>query len=204
MSNKIEALLIGVINRLRNTKLKDPVDSDMLKIWICRYIRNYNETLEDNKVLKYRKRRHENFPSEISENIVKFAFFKKYNIMPTWDTSSGDLVYNYGEQTRKIECKAYSSSGPSSFGPTENWDWIYFVDARKFKDGKYIVYEIRISNESELWSSLNFSKKETYGNMVERKIRPRTSFESTLKIQLETYCTVLFNGHINKLLDDLT
>jgi len=60
----------------------------------------------------------DNFPSHISENIVKFALFKKYNIMPNWDTKTGDLdLFNL-----KIEVKGFSSTGPSSFGPTEEWD----------------------------------------------------------------------------------
>lgn len=196
---KANAILLGYIQRYKNKVLKDKVSQELIFTWISRYIRNYKETQEDNKLLIYKKKRHENFPSEISENLVKFAFYKKYGIMPSWDTSCGDLSYKVYNRTLKIECKAFSSVGPSSFGPTESWDKLCFVDARNFINGKYIIYIINLRSDSPIWLNVKFSKNETYGNMVSRKIRPRTSFDK-IKPQIFKYCSILFNGEIETLL----
>jgi hypothetical protein len=96
-----------------------------------------------------------NFPSEISENIVKFAYYKIYKVLPTWNTTKGDLQVN-GKQ---LEVKGFMSDGPSSFGPTEPWDQIYFVDSKEFKDEKFKIYEIKLSNNSEIWRNIIISGK---------------------------------------------
>ena len=49
------------------------------------------------------------------------------------------------------------SDGPSSFGPTEAWDIIYFVNCKKFLDKKFKIYEIKLSNKSEIWRNIRIS-----------------------------------------------
>ena len=83
-------------------------------------------------ITKFKKKgylcRHLNFPSEISENLVRIFIKNKSGDDVIWNTKSGDL---YNKTKKKIiEVKAFSSSGPTSFGPTEKWDKIYFVDLR--------------------------------------------------------------------------
>ena len=99
-----------------------------------------------------KKIRNDNFPSHISENIAKFAFFKKYKIMPTWDCK-GDLVM----LDKQIEVKGFMSLYSSSFGPNEPWDYIYFVDAIRTREKIYKVYEIKLSNISETWRNIKFT-----------------------------------------------
>ena len=102
-----------------------------------------------------KKIRHQNFNSEISENIAKFAYYKKYpeKGLPTWTTDKGDMTL----KGKQIEVKGFMSDGPSSFGPTEDWDIILFVDCRDFDSKKFIVYEINLSNKSDSWRNIILS-----------------------------------------------
>lgn len=68
-----------------------------------------------------------NFPSEISENIVCYTcgyFLNK--------GSSGDAIDPNGN--RIIEIKGSSSTGPSSFSPSERFDELVFVKLNKQND----------------------------------------------------------------------
>ena len=151
--NKIQSLWRGYFQRKENTKLKDNMTLSIVDQMLDKYIDKikFNEMI--NKKLSKKKIRNDNFPSEISENIVKFALNKKYKIMPCWDTDSGDLDF----VNKRLEIKGFSSTGPSSFGPTESWDYIYFLDALEFKEKKFKLYEIKLSNNSEKWRNLVIS-----------------------------------------------
>ena len=76
--------------------------------------------------------------------------------MPNWDTKKGDLEL----LNKQIEVKGFMSFGPTSFGPTENWDWIYFVDATDFINKKFKVFEIKLSNKSNVWRNIILSGKD--------------------------------------------
>jgi len=101
------------------------------------------------------KIRHSNFYSEISENIAKFAYYKKHpdKGLPTWNSVKGDL--ELGE--KQLEVKGFMSDGPSSFGPTEDWDVILFVDCKGFESKNFKVYEINLSNKSDAWRDIKIS-----------------------------------------------
>ena len=178
-----------------------------------------------------------NFPSHISENLVKFVYRKKYFMCPT-PNCKGDLRvvhdFNYfkimkilkkGEKFMKnpaikketvkkvnetikkmwpelekrpmsfrgisqsfmkeiqdlyfyqLEVKAFISDGPSSFGPTEQWDKLYFVDCKKYLDGEFRVWEIDCKNTDEEWRKMSISRRETFGDQADAKRRPRIPFE---------------------------
>ena len=90
---------------------------DFIKEFIQSF-RNYTSVINKlNKNLEGKKIRSPNFPSEISENLVKLGLFKNYRIAPNWNTKSGDLELF----SKKLEIKAFLSNGPSSFGPNESW-----------------------------------------------------------------------------------
>ena len=145
-----------------------------------------------------KKIRRLNFPSEISENIVKFAIFKKYGLMPNWDdTNKGDLILNILSDSIKIEVKAFSSLGPISFGPNEEWDWIYFVDAVNYTTKKFKIYELKLKNNSKEWLNIKINNKETYNDQILQKRRPRLCFDKLLS-QL-TNIKVIFNNDIKHL-----
>jgi hypothetical protein len=97
-----------------NNKLQKPLDKMSLQIvneLLNRYVDNLLFLENINNKLSKKKCRNENFPSHISENIVKFAILKKYKVMPSWDTENGDLTL----LNKKIEVKGFMSTGPSSF-----------------------------------------------------------------------------------------
>ena len=139
-----------------------------------------------------------NFMSEISENIVKYAIYKKYKIMPNWNTKSGDLEL----LSIKIEVKGFSSDGPSSFGPEENWDFIYFIDCKDYINKNFIIYEIKLSNRSYIFRNIKINKNETFGQIADSNQRGklRGCFDKIFKNQLANYCKIIFNGNINDLL----
>lgn len=116
-----------------------------------KYIEHRNNTLgEDHK-----KWRRDNFPSSISENICKLGFIKKYKFFPTWNSPKGDLQLKI--PFLQIEVKGFMSDGPLSFGPTEDWDFIYFVDCKDFINKIFKIYEIRLSNKSDEWRNIIIS-----------------------------------------------
>lgn len=94
--------------------------------------------------------------------------------------------------------KGFSSFGPTSFGPTEKWDWIYFVDCTKINDMNIKIYEIKLSNISSIWSNLKMNKTETYSMQCAQKRRPRIQF-NRIKKNLNLYCNVIYDDNINNL-----
>ena len=180
MSIRIQSLVRGY-NARRDIKcLVDNATFPMMNKWLETYTRTLIVVKEDNEILSkpndisyrvssivaklriHKKNiRNDNFPSHLSENIAKFAIFKKYSTMPWWDTDKGDLIIvniaGGGEVIKRIEVKAFMSDGPSSFGPTETWNWLYFVDAKDTLTGFFKVYEIKCSNTSEEMKNVRIS-----------------------------------------------
>lgn len=91
------------------------------------------------------------------------------------------------------------SKGPLSFGPTEKWDILYFVDGQDIINKKFKVYEVKLSTENEIFRNINISKKETYGNIADSGRRPRGSFYTIFKPQLTCHCKLIFDGHISEI-----
>jgi len=178
---KIQALFRGFIVRKKLKKPKDNMDLEKIHILINIYNRQFTEIENINKSLLKKKIRHQNYPSEISENIAKFAIYKKYKVLGTWDTDKGDLDLLF----RKIEIKGFMSIGPCSFGPEEKWDWIYFVDCKKFMEKKFAVYEIKLSNTSEKWRDIIIS-----GQIFDNsKVKPLPDNLNNIKIsELRKLC----------------
>jgi hypothetical protein len=197
----IQKLYRGYIIRKNNTTLKDGMTRELLE----NCIDTYNNTIENeqkiNQSLQKKKIRLSNFPSHISENIVKYVINKKYKIMPTWDTDKGDLcIHNEICKFTRIEVKGSIdlSNGPPTFGPTEEWDFIYFVDGVNTHKKVYKVYEIRLSNQSEKWKNIKVNKTQTYHDQCQEKRRPRLTFKE-LKSQLGNDCKLVFEGHLSQL-----
>lgn len=192
---KIQSLCRGYLTRKELQKPKDGMTMHILLKMLKKYNSKIIFNKKINEKLTKKKIRNENFPSEISENIVKFYIFKYHKIMGNWDTKCGDLeVLN-----KKIEIKGFMSTGPSSFGPTEKLDVLYFVDCVKTLDGIFKIYEIKLSNENVIWKNIKISKKQTFKDACKQGIRPRLVFKSIEK-QIGKYCKCVFNGHIKLLI----
>lgn len=188
----------GYYIRKKLRKLKDNMTKNIIELLLNKYIENLLFIENINLQLSYKKCRKENFPSHISENIVKFAIFKKYNIMPSWDTKCGDLTL----LNKKIEIKGFTSKGPSSFGPQEKWHWIYFIDGFKCKQKYFIIYEIKLSNTSDTWRNIKFTKKSgTYGQIADANKRGqlRANFYKIIKPQIKNHCDIIFDGYLHNI-----
>ena len=199
MFPKIHAFCRGYHLRKQLKRLDDNYTFDLLNRCLDNYIANLQSNDDMNKELLHKKIRNPNFPSDISENIAKFAIFKKYGIMPCWDNPKGDIVIKKNNIFKQIEVKGFMSKGPSSFGPTEAWDILYFIDGQDIKNKNFKVYEIKLSNKNEIFRNIPLSKGENYGDIADSGRRPRGCFYETFKPKLEDHCNLIFDGHISEL-----
>ena len=131
--------------------------------------------------------RRENFPSDVSENFVKFLYRSRGNNV-FWNTTTGDLIEVTENDINKWEVKCFSSQGPNSFGPTEQWKKLVFINACDFNNGNFRIYEVNMSNTDERWRSIPFTSTRTFGDIANSGQRPRIGFE-----QLRTHLEVLGN-----------
>ena len=139
------------------------------------------------------KHRLPNYPEDISENLVKHLIANIEGISCSRQKKVGDLLTN---ENKRIEVKCYTSTGPSSFGPNEQWDVIYFLDAQNFINGEYKLYKVNLKNTDEKFRKIPMNKTETYGDQCEQKRRPRISFEELRKHITNEVCEI-FNGNIH-------
>jgi len=200
----IQRLFRGYCSRKQLIKLTDGMTFNTLNICIDNYIDTIANEKQINTVLNKKKIRLSNFPSHISENIAKFAIAKKYKIMPNWDIEKGDIVIDKLDKPIRCEIKGSInlSNGPPTFGPTEEWDYIYFVDGIENHNKIYKVYEIKLSNNSDIWKNIKISNQQTYYDQCLQKRRPRLAFKD-IQSQLGKYCNVIFHGHISELDDTI-
>lgn len=182
-------------------KMQDEYTMPILLERVKLYLQYKKANNDINKKLSKKKIRNENFPSDISENIVKFVIANKNKVMPTWNTKKGDLVIKEGEKIIQIEVKGFMSDGPSSFGPKEEWELLYFIDARDIINKKFKVYEIKLTNKSEIFRSIKLSQSETYGEIADSGRRPRGVFENIFQPQLGEHCKLIFDGNLLDLMD---
>jgi hypothetical protein len=142
-------------------------------------------------------------PEDITENMVKHILhnlsgeFQDKTSMWTKSFKSkqkitGDLV---SKKENVQECKCFSSDGPISFGPTENWDVIYFLDAREWLEDKFVLWRVPLSNTAPEWKStvLNKSKNESFESQSAQGRRPRINWDA-LYPQIAKHATKVFDG----------
>lgn len=176
---------------------KDKYTTNILRKFLSLYNTRTRLINEINTTFNVRKIRKDAFPDHVSENIAKFALAKKYKDIPNWNTTKGDLQLD----NKQIEVKAFSSSGPSSFGHNENWDLICFVDATKHQDNIFTVQLINLSNKDPIWKQLMVNSEETFHQHCSAKRNPKISFEKIMKQLPDGVVEEVFHGNINKLLD---
>ena len=123
--------------------------------------------------------------------------------MPCWDTNKGDIVIDKIHLFKQLEIKGFTSTGPSSFGPTETWDWLYFIDGMDIRNKTFKIYEVKLSSKSETFRDIKISAATTYGVQCNEGKRPRGGFEKIFKPQLGEHCKLIFDGHISKLNNSL-
>lgn len=200
--DKFQALFKARKVRKYLKTLKDGMTFSLLNKCLDNYRDTILEQKKINNLLLKKKIRHTNFPECISENIVKFAIYKKYNIMPNWDTKNGDLEIDLLNKNIKIEVKGALNikNGPSSFGPNENWDIIYFIDANNMFQNKFKIYEIKLSNKSNLWMNLKINKSGIlWKDFIKTGKRPRMNFTNIIQQFPEHCINKIFDDDLNKL-----
>jgi len=118
----IQRIWRGYFTRKELKKEKDNFCKEKL-LKIFQIYKSYIIEIEKlNKELK-NKIRKPNVPEALSENLVKFILQKKINICLSWNCT-GDLR----NKNIYFEVKCFSSKGPTSFGPSQNFSSIYFLD----------------------------------------------------------------------------
>jgi len=135
-----------------------------------------------------------NFPEVLSENMVKF-FINNYERRKCYKSSVGDLI---DENNKRIEVKCFSSSGPSSFGPKEKWDELWFVDATQISNEHCKLYKCSLPYNSTQISSLMVNKNTTFDSFRNVGKRPRILFSSIVD-QLKDDIKLVFDDHVFRL-----
>lgn len=121
--------------------------------------------------------------AELSENIVKFVIHSRGDTTCTWGGVNGDLR-SAVENIQEVK-SITSINSPTSFGPTQPWNVIYFLDASNWREDLFIVYRISLPNTHTFWKTLPMNKKETKGEQSDDKRRPRTVWNTNIKPLLE-------------------
>lgn len=138
------------------------------------------------------------FPEAISENIIKNIIMNKYKCNITWDCT-GDL---YSKQLGKIECKAFASDGPISFGHNQNWNIIFFLDLNQwYSNNKIKLYQLDITNDSLLWLNIQINKNDNIKSIYSKKQRAKISWKQ-LYPQIKNDAKIIYDGSIDQIFCD--
>ena len=140
--------------------------------------------------------RHFNPPEDLTENIVKFILHNKRNDKSVvWARTVGKPGDLYSDIEKIIEVKAFTSGGPSSFGPKKVFQCIYFLDLQKWLDDKIVLWRVPLSNTSDTWKGLKMNKKkeETHDDQSKQGRRPHISWDR-LYPQIDTLCEKVYDG----------
>src|ERR1700747_792594 len=176
--------------------------NDKIKKHILKVFNHYLEAIENAKISKEvgLNARNPNFPSEISEYIVKHSLCKY------WDLDKDDIIKPKDgdlmlvSDKRKIEVKCFSSNGPISFGPIEKWNFLILVDARKCNINEFKIYEIPFANTTNVIKNIPVSKTENFDDQAKQKRRPRIRPNELLSY-LNDKVKLIKEGTLEKLLN---
>jgi len=139
--------------------------------------------------------RRPNLPEYISENIILIFIEEFEKIKCIRNTySKGDLT-KYDPQPKLCEVKAFVSEGPISFGPTEKWDCIYFLDMRLIFKGIVSIYIV--DHPETFFYRIQMNARQSFRDQIDEKRRPRITFE---KLKKQVGVELLYAGEIYYLL----
>jgi hypothetical protein len=139
--------------------------------------------------------RHSILTEEISENIAKFIIRNKEGDHTCkWGKAikvSGDLYSEKYSDT--IEVKAFTSDGPTSFGPDKKFGVIYFLDMRKWNQDIIILWKVNLTHNSHEFKNIKTNKNQTHQDQCAEGRRPRINWES-LYPQISEHCEKIYEG----------
>ena len=138
-----------------------------------------------------------NPPEDVTENIVKFIIIN-YDNDPSckWAKAiklHGDLYSDKYSTSYPIEVKAFTSDGPSSFGPDKKFGVIYFLDMRDWLNNKFILWKVNVTSDSPEWRNIKMNKKQTNEEQCKQKRRPHISWENIYS-QIPDKCIKIYEG----------
>ena len=141
-----------------------------------RLFKEYTTKTNELNKMYYTDIRGTNFPEHISENIVKFVIQNiEKDKSCVWAKSigkPGDLYTSNGS----VEVKAFSSKGPTTFGPHKKFNTMYFLDACEWKKSFFVVYKTILSSTDQGWKSLKISEQETIEDKMNKGQRPHLNW----------------------------
>jgi hypothetical protein len=173
---------------IKNTCMIDRYTKEVLISRFHTYIKRHNEDLAFNAEHAVRIRS-ANPPEDITENIVK-EVLNRLGQQCVWCKGVGaDLSGDLYETVKGLvkEVKAFTSDGPSSFGPKKIFDLMYFLDLRRIFDPVnpiLVLWEVNLSNRSEAWKSIQMNSDESFENKTTNGNRPHIAWES-IKAQID-------------------
>lgn len=182
-------------------KLDDKYTQSVLK---TRYTMYLNSQMETYKIIKQTGLaiRNQNPPEDITENIVKFIIIN-YDDDPSckWAKGiqvngvklSGDLYSDKYNIKTPPEVKAFTSDGPSSFGPDKKFGVLYFLDMRDWLNDKFVLWKVNVSSDSPEWRNIKMNKKQTNEEQCKQKRRPHISWENIYS-QIPDKCIKVYDG----------
>ena len=121
---------------------------------------------------------------ELSENLVKFAIQSRGDMTCTWGGDTGDL---HSDVEGIQEVKSITAiDSPTSFGPTQPWNVIYFLDASRWREDVFVIWRIPLEKTHEFWKTLPMNNKgQTKEDQSGDGRRPRTIWSKQIKPLLE-------------------
>lgn len=136
-----------------------------------------------------------NFPEHVSEMIIKNAI-RQTGDLTVQKLKSGDLV---SATDGKLECKCFYSTGPLSFSPSAEWNTLYVLDARSYRENTFTVFRICLNKQSSKWKAIKVNKNQTFEDQVKQKRRPRITWKD-LYSQIRPHCDIIFSGSFQSLI----
>jgi len=187
-------------NDLQPIKKKDENDDKYTPEVLCERYKLYRDFyIETEKIIKTTGLpiRHQNPPEDITENIVKFII-NNYDNDPSckWAKSiksTGDLYSDKYPNNSPPEVNAFTSDGPSSFGPKKKFSVIYFLDMREWLNDAFILWKVNVSNMSPEWQGLKMNKKQTNEEQCIEGQRPHISWDN-IHSQIPDKCIKIYSG----------
>ena len=141
--------------------------------------------------------RNQNPPEDITENIVKFLIrTKDGDNSVKWAKAvslNGDLYSDNYNHEYPIEVKAFTSDGPSSFGPKKKFGVIYFLDMRGWLNNVFILWKVNVSSNSPEWKQIKMNKTQTNADQCEEGRRPHISWDN-IHSQISEKCVKVYEG----------
>jgi len=140
--------------------------------------------------------RHENPPEDITENITKFIINKHDNDPSCkWAKSMGLKGDLYSDKYKDAppEVKAFTSNGPSQFGPKKKFGVLYFLDMREWLQDIIVLWRVNLTNDSPEWKKIKMNKTQTHEDQCDEGRRPHISWDKIYP-QIAEHCVKVYEG----------